>query len=361
MSKRCKIDLITGFLGAGKTTFLRNYAEYLLKKGENICILENDYGAINVDLVFLQDLLQRGCGLEMVIGGDGMEAHRRRFKTKLISMAMMGYSRILVEPSGIYDVDEFFDTLREEPLDQWYEIGSVIGILDSTLCSDGRELSEESRYVLVSEMAEAGKIVFSKLERDTRERDAQIQNVKDYLHRCFQEFQCNRILMDCDFLEKPWKELTDADFSELERAGYREQKHVKRLSESGNSFQSAFYFGVHDTEAGIRKRIEALFRDPELLGITRVKGCILVDKPDDAADSKEHITEKDSGFRPKTVWKSLEGMVDNRSFLEVNATRESIQFHRAMPTKEVLIIIGEHLPKEHLHRYFPEAREYGMI
>ena len=35
-----KIDLITGFLGAGKTTFIRNYAEYLMRKGENIGILE---------------------------------------------------------------------------------------------------------------------------------------------------------------------------------------------------------------------------------------------------------------------------------------------------------------------------------
>ena len=29
-----KIDLITGFLGAGKTTFIRNYAEYLMRKGK---------------------------------------------------------------------------------------------------------------------------------------------------------------------------------------------------------------------------------------------------------------------------------------------------------------------------------------
>ena len=40
-----KIDLITGFLGAGKTTFLKKYAEYLIAKGQNIGILENDFGA----------------------------------------------------------------------------------------------------------------------------------------------------------------------------------------------------------------------------------------------------------------------------------------------------------------------------
>ena len=41
-----KIDLITGFLGAGKTTFLKKYAEYLIAKGQNIGILESDLGAV---------------------------------------------------------------------------------------------------------------------------------------------------------------------------------------------------------------------------------------------------------------------------------------------------------------------------
>ena len=55
-----KIDLITGFLGAGKTTFLKKYARYLMDQGQNICILENDYGAVNVDMMLLQDLRGRG-------------------------------------------------------------------------------------------------------------------------------------------------------------------------------------------------------------------------------------------------------------------------------------------------------------
>ena len=38
-----KIDLITGFLGSGKTTFIRKYAQYLMDAGNNIGILENDY------------------------------------------------------------------------------------------------------------------------------------------------------------------------------------------------------------------------------------------------------------------------------------------------------------------------------
>ena len=52
-----KIDLITGFLGSGKTTFIRKYAKYLMDEGNNIGILENDYGAVNVDMMLLQDLM----------------------------------------------------------------------------------------------------------------------------------------------------------------------------------------------------------------------------------------------------------------------------------------------------------------
>ena len=49
-----KIDLITGFLGSGKTTFIKKFARYLMELGENIGILENDFGAVNVDMMLLQ-------------------------------------------------------------------------------------------------------------------------------------------------------------------------------------------------------------------------------------------------------------------------------------------------------------------
>ena len=43
----------------------------------------------------------------MIAGGCDADCHRRRFRTKLIAMGMCGYDRVIVEPSGIYDVDEF--------------------------------------------------------------------------------------------------------------------------------------------------------------------------------------------------------------------------------------------------------------
>ena len=83
-----QIDLITGFLGSGKTTFIRKYAKYLIDQGLNIGILENDFGAVNVDAMLLQDILGDNCTLEMVAGGWDADCHRRRFKTKQIAMGM---------------------------------------------------------------------------------------------------------------------------------------------------------------------------------------------------------------------------------------------------------------------------------
>ena len=112
------IDLVTGFLGSGKTTFLRKYVKFLMAQGENVCILENDYGAVNVDMMLLSDLIGDNCDIEMVAGGCDSDCHRRRFKSKLIEMGMIGYTHVIVEPSGVFDVDEFYDSLQEAPLNR---------------------------------------------------------------------------------------------------------------------------------------------------------------------------------------------------------------------------------------------------
>ena len=92
-------------------------------------------------------------------------------------MGMCGYDRVIVEPSGIYDVDEFFDVLHDEPLDKWYEIGNVITIVDAKL---EPELSEEADYLLASEAANAGSIILSRAEEATKE---QIENTIEHLNR----------------------------------------------------------------------------------------------------------------------------------------------------------------------------------
>lgn len=134
-----------------------------------------------MDMMLLGDLRGDNCELEMISGGCDADTHRRRFKTKLISMGMCGYDRVIVEPSGIYDVDEFFDTLHEEPLDGWYQIGNVITVLDSNL---EENLPEGADFLLASQAANAGCIILSKTQ-ETTEPDQ--KNAVDHLNRALEK------------------------------------------------------------------------------------------------------------------------------------------------------------------------------
>lgn len=303
------IDLITGFLGSGKTTFIERYARWLVARGERVCILENDYGAINIDRVLLQDLLGPNCELEMVVGGDGAEAHQRRFRTKLISMAMLGYTRVLVEPSGIYDVDEFFDTLYEEPLDRWYEVGSVLAIVDARL---DPELSAASRYLLASEAANAGKIILSKLPGNVAQTLA-------ILNQAMEELQCTRrFSYPDDVLAKPWDQLEDADLQMLEAAGYRHVSYLKKAVAEEDAYQSLFYMHYETTPEDLQTRVLKLLTDPAVGRVLRIKGF--------------------------------------SSGLELNVTKDERHFRPLItPTEDVIIVIGEGLRKDVVATYFPGA------
>lgn len=305
------IDLITGFLGAGKTTFIEKYARFLLAQGERICILENDYGAINIDRVLLKDLLGPNCELEMVVGGDGAEAHQRRFRTKLISMAMLGYTRVLVEPSGIYDVDEFFDTLYENPLDRWYTVGSVLAIVDAQL---DPSMSAASRYLLAAEAACAGKIILSKLSSDS-----QVEKTLSLLNQAMAEIQCTRRFhFPEDVLAKPWDQLKEGDFRMLQMTGYKHTSFTKQVFAEKNVYQSLFYMHYETTQEDLKARVLRLMQDPAAGHILRIKGF--------------------------------------SSGLEVNVTKEEQRFTpQTTKTEDVLIVIGEDLQKDIVASYFPEA------
>ena len=308
------IDLITGFLGSGKTTFIENYARWLVAKGERVCILENDYGAINIDRVLLQDLLGPNCELEMVVGGDGAEAHQRRFRTKLISMAMLGYTRVLVEPSGIYDIDEFFDTLYEEPLDHWYELGSVLAIVDARLDPD---LSPASRYLLATEAAGAGKIILSKLSEDTQ--NDVIGQTLAVLNQAMEEAQCaRRFAYPADVLAKPWDQLEDTDFQMLEAAGYRHVSFLKKAITEEDAYQSLFYMHYETTPEDLQARVLKLLVDPAAGHVLRIKGF--------SSGLELNVTKDERHFRPLSV-----------------------------PTEDVIIVIGEGLRKDIVAGYFPGA------
>ena len=307
-----KIDLITGFLGAGKTTFLKKYAEYLIAKGQNIGILENDFGAVNVDMMLLQDLMGDNCELEMVSGGCDADCHRRRFKTKLIAMGMCGYDRVIVEPSGIFDVDEFFDALREEPLDRWYEVGNVIAIVDANL---EEHLSEEAEYILASEVANAGQIILSHADEVSKEQaDATVA----HLNRALEQIKCPR-RVDKEVLRKSTLDLNEEDFNRLIRCGYQMESYRKLDMEEKKGFESVYFMHVKMTEEQLKTTVGKLMNDRECGEVFRVKGFL----------------QKEDG-----------------SWIQLNATHNGITMNPIEKGQEVIIVIGEELKEQAIKKYF---------
>lgn len=308
-----KIDLITGFLGSGKTTFIREYARWLIKKGYNIGILENDFGAVNVDMMLLQDLEGDNCELEMVSGGCDKDCHRRRFKTKLIAMGMSGYDRVLVEPSGIYDVDEFFDALHEEPLDRWYEIGNVFAIVDAKLPTD---LSEAADYLLATEAADAGAVLLSRAQEAS---EAEMDATVEHLNRALAKVGCSRQL-DNEIIRSNWSEFTDKDFERLLHVGYQMSDYCKAPQQE-DAFDSLFFMHVKMTEAELSGAVHAAFADPACGHIFRIKGFLPV----------------------------------GDGWIELNATRQETVIHPISRGQEILIVIGEGLSKAALQKYFQDS------
>ena len=306
-----QVDLITGFLGAGKTTFLRKYAAYLTKQGYHVCILENDFGAVNVDAMLVQDLLSDGCEIETISGGCDCDTHQRRMRTKLISMAMRGFDRVVVEPSGIFDVDEFFDVLRDDPLDRWYTLGNVFAIVDALL---PETLSPQADYILASEAVSAGRILLSRCQLAGPEQQA---GAIAHLKRAFAACKCSRTLTDADFLIQDWAALTDADFAALDRCGYKHADCEKLHFDEHDAFGSAYFLELGIPCKQLRANIPALFNDPACGRVLRVKGFV----------------------QGETCW------------VELNATADGLTAASIPAGQEVLIVIGEGLDKSVIEQH----------
>ncbi|WP_026518680.1 GTP-binding protein [Butyrivibrio sp. MC2021] len=310
-----KLDLITGFLGSGKTTFIKKYARYFIDNNERICIIENDFGAINVDMVMLRELESDNCNLEMIVGGDGQEAHKRRLKTKLISMAMQGYERVIIEPSGIFDPDEFFDLIYEEPLDRWYEIGNVICIVDPT---QDKNISDNSKYILATEAAGAGIILFSKAGLCSRQ---ELDYSKKFLEETMKQFGCLKENTNIEIIDADWNKLGDKDFSRIINCGYNKMSYIKMPIVDGNKFDTIFYFDFTMEQELLRDNIRKIFADSRCGFVHRIKGVV-------------------------------KGNAD--SFYEINANRQGITEKEVSADRAVLIVIGENLNKGILTEFLGE-------
>ena len=151
------IDLICGSLGAGKTTYIKKYSRFIAQKGLTFAVIENEYGEAGVDSAFL---LNDGIETSELSGGCICCTLKVGFHDELIRLADTA-DRIIVEPSGIYDITTFFDVTSSVELNATAQRGAVICIIDPHSID---RLCECELTLLRNQISAASCVVLSKTE-----------------------------------------------------------------------------------------------------------------------------------------------------------------------------------------------------
>lgn len=151
------IDLICGSLGAGKTTYIKKYSRFIAQKGLSFAVIENEYGEAGVDSAFL---LNDGIETSELSGGCICCTLKVGFHDELIRLSDTA-DRIIVEPSGIYDITTFFDVTSSEELNLTAKRGAVVCVIDPHSID---RLCECELNLLRNQISAASCVVLSKTE-----------------------------------------------------------------------------------------------------------------------------------------------------------------------------------------------------
>lgn len=125
-----KVNIISGFLGAGKTTFIKRLIGEVFK-GEKLVLIENEFGEIGVDGGFLQDAgieiteMNSGCICCSLVG-DFTKALEETVKT-------YNPDRIIIEPSGVGKLSDVIAAVNNTK-DESIKVDSCITVADCTKC-----------------------------------------------------------------------------------------------------------------------------------------------------------------------------------------------------------------------------------
>ena len=126
-----KIDIISGFLGAGKTTFIKKLLQEAIK-GEQVVLIENEFGQIGIDGGFLKDSgieireMNSGCICCSLVGdfGKSLEEVLTKYKPE----------RVIIEPSGVGKLSDVMNAVRDVAKNLDVKLNSAVTIVDATKC-----------------------------------------------------------------------------------------------------------------------------------------------------------------------------------------------------------------------------------
>ena len=126
-----KIEIISGFLGAGKTTLIKKMLKEVFP-GEKIVLIENEFGEIGIDGGFLKDAgvqiteMNSGCICCSLVG-DFADALKQVIET-------YAPDRILIEPSGVGKLSDVTKAVMGVAAHEQVELNSSVTVVDGQKC-----------------------------------------------------------------------------------------------------------------------------------------------------------------------------------------------------------------------------------
>lgn len=156
------VTLLTGFLGAGKTTLLRS----LLREvgGERIVVVENEFGAANIDSEFLEEIAP---GMVRKVNGCiccAVQIDLQHTFQSLLDARTAGqidFERVILETTGMADVGAVIETfMRGDGVSRAFAIDAVICVVDARHIG----VDMQNSPVAQSQIALADVLVLNKLD-----------------------------------------------------------------------------------------------------------------------------------------------------------------------------------------------------
>ena len=126
-----KIDIISGFLGAGKTTLIKKLLQEALN-GQKVVLIENEFGEIGIDGGFLKDAgiqiteMNSGCICCSLVGDFGAALKK--------VVEQYHPDRIIIEPSGVGKLSDVIAAVMNVAGEIDLDLNSFVTVADATKC-----------------------------------------------------------------------------------------------------------------------------------------------------------------------------------------------------------------------------------
>ena len=185
-----KIDIISGFLGAGKTTFIKKMLEEVFS-GEKVVLVENEYGEVGIDGGFLKDAgieikeLNSGCICCSLVGD---------FNRSLNEVIETYHpDRILIEPSGVGKLSDVMSSVKDMEKDHDVKLNALVTVVNAMKASKQMKAFGE---FFNNQIANATTIVLSRTQNAKEEK----------LELCVKEIQA--VNPKAAIITTPWDAIT---------------------------------------------------------------------------------------------------------------------------------------------------------